>query len=68
MICAILRKGIRLEDGMTAPARVRVIEKLSKNAWVEIEVHEGKKREVRRMFEALGLLRRETHSRQGRTD
>jgi 23S rRNA pseudouridine2605 synthase len=50
---AILRKGIRLEDGMTAPARVRVIEKLRKNAWVEIEVREGKKREVRRMFEAL---------------
>ena len=51
-----LRKGIRLEDGMTAPARVRVIEKLRKNAWVEIEVHEGKKREVRRMFEALNYF------------
>jgi pseudouridine synthase len=51
-----LRKGIRLDDGMTAPARVRVIEKLRKNAWVEIEVHEGKKREVRRMFEALNYF------------
>ena len=51
-----LRKGIRLEDGMTAPARVRVIDKLRKNAWVEIEVHEGKKREVRRMFEALNYF------------
>jgi pseudouridine synthase len=51
-----LRKGIRLDDGVTAPARVRVIEKLRKNAWVEIEVHEGKKREVRRMFEALNYF------------
>jgi 23S rRNA pseudouridine2605 synthase len=51
-----LRKGIRLEDGVTAPARVRVIEKLRKNAWVEIEVREGKKREVRRMFEALNYF------------
>jgi len=51
-----LREGIRLEDGMTAPARVRVIEKLRKNAWVEIEVYEGKKREVRRMFEALNYF------------
>jgi 23S rRNA pseudouridine2605 synthase len=51
-----LRKGLRLEDGMTAPARVRVIDKLRKNAWVEIEVHEGKKREVRRMFEALNYF------------
>lgn len=53
---AQLRKGIRLEDGTTAPARARVIDKLKKNAWVEIEVHEGRKREVRRMFEALGYF------------
>jgi len=53
---ARLRNGIRLEDGMSAPARARVIEKLKKNAWVEIEVHEGRKREVRRMFEALGFF------------
>jgi 23S rRNA pseudouridine2605 synthase len=53
---AHLRHGIRLEDGMSVPARARVIEKLKKNAWVEIEVHEGRKREVRRMFEALGFF------------
>ena len=51
-----LRKGIRLEDGMSAPARARVIDRLKKNAWVEIEVHEGRKREVRRIFEALGFF------------
>lgn len=53
---ARLRHGIRLEDGMSAPARARVIERLKKNAWVEIEVQEGRKREVRRMFEALGFF------------
>ena len=53
---ALLRKGIRLEDGMTASARVRVLQKLRKNAWVEIEIHEGRNREVRRMFAALGYL------------
>ena len=53
---ARLRSGVRLEDGMSAPARGRVIEKLKKNAWVEIEVREGRKREVRRMFEALGFF------------
>jgi 23S rRNA pseudouridine2605 synthase len=51
-----LRKGIRLDDGMTAPARLRVLERLKKNAWVEIELHEGRKREVRRMFEVLGYF------------
>ena len=53
---ALLRGGIRLADGMTAPARVRVLEKLKKNAWVEIEIHEGRNREVRRIFEALGYF------------
>jgi len=53
---ARMREGIRLEDGMTAPARARVVAKLKTNAWVEIEVHEGRKREVRRMFEALGYF------------
>jgi 23S rRNA pseudouridine2605 synthase len=53
---AHMRKGIRLDDGMTGPARTRVVDKLKKNAWVEIEVQEGRKREVRRMFEALGYF------------
>jgi 23S rRNA pseudouridine2605 synthase len=53
---ARLRTGIRLEDGMSAPARARVVDKLKKNAWVEIEVREGRKREVRRIFEALGFF------------
>ncbi|HEY7559284.1 MAG TPA: pseudouridine synthase [Candidatus Binatia bacterium] len=53
---ARLRKGIRLEDGVTAPARGRVLQKLKKNAWIEIELHEGRKREVRRMFLALGYF------------
>jgi 23S rRNA pseudouridine2605 synthase len=52
----LLRKGIRLEDGVTAPARARVLEKLRKNAWVEIEIHEGRNREVRRIFAALGYF------------
>ncbi|HEY7217626.1 MAG TPA: pseudouridine synthase [Candidatus Binatia bacterium] len=51
-----LRKGVRLDDGMSSPARARVVDKLKKNAWVEIEVQEGRKREVRRMFEALGYF------------
>jgi 23S rRNA pseudouridine2605 synthase len=51
-----LRKGIRLEDGWTAPVRARVVEVLKKKAWIELELHEGRKREVRRMFETLGYF------------
>jgi 23S rRNA pseudouridine2605 synthase len=45
-----LRIGITLEDGVTAPARVRRAEKEA----IEITIHEGRKRQVKRMFEALG--------------
>ncbi len=51
-----LRHGIKIEDGVTAPAKVTVVQHLKKNAWVEMEIHEGRYREVRRMFEALGIF------------
>src|SRR5688572_21908608 len=51
-----LRKGIRLEDGMTAPARVRGLAKLEKKASVGIEIPGGRNREVGRTFGALGYL------------
>jgi 23S rRNA pseudouridine2605 synthase len=45
-----LREGIELEDGPTAPARVRRLG----NDHVELTIHEGRKRQVRRMLEAVG--------------
>src|SRR3712207_5710528 len=45
-----LREGVELEDGVTAPARVR---RLAPNT-LEITIHEGRKRQVRRMCEAVG--------------
>jgi 23S rRNA pseudouridine2605 synthase len=50
-----LREGVRLEDGMTAPARVR---RLTPHQ-LELTIHEGRKRQVRRMCEAVGLPVRE---------
>ncbi|MDR6224548.1 pseudouridine synthase [Desmospora profundinema] len=49
-----LRKGIRLEDGWTAPAKVRVLESAGKDCWLEIVIHEGRNRQVRRMLDAIG--------------
>ncbi|MGB9006165.1 MAG: pseudouridine synthase [Candidatus Aminicenantales bacterium] len=51
---ARLEKGIRLEDGKTAPARIRVLTAGSGSSLLRVEIHEGRKREVRRMFEAVG--------------
>jgi 23S rRNA pseudouridine2605 synthase len=45
-----LREGVDLEDGRTAPAHVRRIRK----GLIEIRLREGRKRQVRRMCEAVG--------------
>lgn len=49
-----LRKGVRLEDGLTAPAKAKKIRQSESNSWIEITIHEGRKRQVRRMLEKVG--------------
>jgi 23S rRNA pseudouridine2605 synthase len=45
-----LREGVELEDGLTAPAKVRKL----KGGELEITIHEGRNRQVRRMLDAVG--------------
>ncbi|MCL4553431.1 MAG: rRNA pseudouridine synthase [Candidatus Marsarchaeota archaeon] len=51
-----LEQGIELEDGKTAPARVTLVSrsKQANTSTVKITIHEGRKRQVRRMFQAVG--------------
>lgn len=51
-----LRNGIKLDDGMTAPARAEVIEKDAKKnqSLLSLTIHEGRKRQVKRMCSAVG--------------
>ncbi|MGE5590537.1 MAG: pseudouridine synthase [Bacillota bacterium] len=51
---ARLRRGIRLEDGPTAPAEVKVLKSTDRGATLSITIHEGRNRQVRRMLEAVG--------------
>jgi 23S rRNA pseudouridine2605 synthase len=46
-----LREGVELEDGPTAPAKVSLVG----DRLLRITIHEGRKRQVRRMCEAVGL-------------
>jgi 23S rRNA pseudouridine2605 synthase len=49
-----LEKGVFLQDGKTAPAQVRRLRKEEANSWIEITIHEGRKRQVRRMIDHTG--------------
>jgi 23S rRNA pseudouridine2605 synthase len=56
----MLREGVELDDGRTSPAKVRQVEP----GVLELTIHEGRKRQVRRMVEAVG--RRVVHLRRVR--
>ncbi len=54
-----LRSGVDLEDGRTAPAQVEIAEKAPPgtprpHTTVRVIIHEGRKRQVRRMLESVG--------------
>jgi 23S rRNA pseudouridine2605 synthase len=49
-----LRLGIDLDDGRTAPARVTLVGERGGHAALEITIHEGRNRQVRRMCDAIG--------------
>ncbi|MCP4580162.1 MAG: rRNA pseudouridine synthase [candidate division Zixibacteria bacterium] len=50
----LLEKGVMLEDGITAPAKTRLLSKTKESSTVQITIHEGRKRQVRRMFKNVG--------------
>ncbi|MBA4537314.1 rRNA pseudouridine synthase [Bacillus aquiflavi] len=67
-ILRTLERGVHLEDGKTAPAKAKLLslDKRKQTAIVELTIHEGRNRQVRRMFEKLGYpvlkLKREQYA------
>jgi 23S rRNA pseudouridine2605 synthase len=49
-----LRTGVRLEEGVTAPAEIRVMRLLPQAAWLRMVLHQGWNRQIKRMGEAVG--------------
>jgi 23S rRNA pseudouridine2605 synthase len=45
-----LRGGVRLDDGRTKPCRIDRLRETRSNTWVEVELHEGRYRQLKRMF------------------
>jgi 23S rRNA pseudouridine2605 synthase len=56
-VLAALERGVELEDGVTAPARARRL----RSGVVELTIHEGRNRQVRRMLDAVGHPVRALH-------
>jgi 23S rRNA pseudouridine2605 synthase len=63
-----LRKGIMLNDGLTSPAQVEKVSvtESRQRSRIRLTIYEGRKRQVRRMFKAIGHpvieLHRETYA------
>ena len=51
---ARLRKGVDIGGFVTSPAKVKVLKQNPRSTVVEISIHEGKNRQVRKMFNAVG--------------
>ena len=50
----MLRRGVDIGGFVTSRARVQVVKQMKRSTIVEIEIHEGKNRQVRKMFSKVG--------------
>jgi pseudouridine synthase len=48
-----LRNGIRLDDGVTFPAKVHLVKKLKRNSWMRFTISEGRNKLIKRMCAAI---------------
>jgi 23S rRNA pseudouridine2605 synthase len=49
-----LRKGVKVDDYVTSPAKAEILDAVDGRTTIKITIHEGKNRQVRKMFEAVG--------------
>lgn len=50
----LLKAGIKLDDGLTLPAKVRFLREEGSTTWLTVSIREGRNRQIRRMMDAVG--------------
>ena len=51
---AEIEKGVHLEEGETAPCKLEILNRNQRLTELNVTLHEGKKRQIRRIFEGIG--------------
>lgn len=49
-----LKSGVIIEDKLTSPAQVEIVEKQDGRTWLEMTIHEGRNRQIRKMCHKVG--------------
>ena len=50
----VIASGVALSEGVAVTGQARILKKNRRQTWIEIRVHEGKKRQIRQMMKAVG--------------
>ena len=53
-ICQKLKKGVSINPGVVVSGEARILKKERNRSRLEIRIHEGKKRQIKRMCQAVG--------------